>query len=321
MAHSVCRWPAGDRDDDRWSSIWRHHDELLALARPRVVSDSDAEDVVHEALALAAAETNLELERAGAWLNRVVRNRCADMARERSYADKRVVYEKGLARAQQLTEDVVCDTVEAVYLSRRLHELPTRQHEALLHASEGLSNAQIAAAMSTTVKAIESLLVKARRALRTAAAASLVGLGFLGRRRPRGAVSAPALVALGVGLSMCIVQAPSTRVPSRAPSPVMAIQVERTSQQGTDRKTTRSQPHAGMRGAHAAAKSPVSVAAHPRKDTVDFRVGPSHTHLDYRQYGKVTNPVPDVIACVRGGVVVSKHYVGCRVSPGSPDTN
>src|SRR3954447_7561254 len=202
MSRSVCHPPLDSLDAPRWSTIWGHHDELLSFARRRVLSDSDAEDVVHEAMALAAADPNIELHRVGAWLNRVVRNRCADLARERSYADKCVIYEHGRARVQTSTEDLVCDNAEARFLAEMLQTLPSRQHEALMHASQGMSNAQIAVVMSTTVKAIESLLVKARRTLRLAAAAVVAGLAFICRRSPRSATSAASLVALTAGLAV-----------------------------------------------------------------------------------------------------------------------
>src|SRR4051794_33252300 len=125
--------PARDSTEARWQTIWQHRADLLRLARSRVATESDAEDVVHEAMTLAAADPRVELDRAGAWLNRVVRNRCADIARERSYADKRVIYEYGRARVQPLTEDIVCDNAEAAFLTQMLETLPSRQHEALLH--------------------------------------------------------------------------------------------------------------------------------------------------------------------------------------------
>jgi RNA polymerase sigma factor (sigma-70 family) len=301
---------------DRWERIWGHRTELLRLARSRVPSQSDAEDVVHEALTLAAADPNVELDRAGAWLNRVVRNRCADLARERSYADKRVIYEEGRARVQPLTEDVVCDLAEARYLSRVLSDLPSRQHEALVHASEGLTNAQIAAAMSTTVKAIESLLVKARRTLRTAAAAAVAGLAYLVRRAPRSATSSVSLAALTIGLAVYALQ----------PSTPGAVSQQRHIGIRTDNVSTRVQgprpplsprvrPDAGRVPAVPRPPGRPTVTVKPHHRTVEVKAGPSDTKVSVHQHGPLTNPVPDAVKCLRDGVAVSASYVGCRTSP------
>jgi RNA polymerase sigma factor (sigma-70 family) len=318
MTRPTCRPPAEQRSNDRWSALWRHHDELVRLAIRRVPCESDAEDVVHEALALAAADPRVELVRAGAWLNRVVRNRCADLARERSYADKRVVYERGLARVQPLTEEVVCDRAEAAFLARMLRTLPTRQHEALIHASEGLSNAQIADRMSTTVKAIESLLVKARRTLRTAAAALVAGWAVLCRRTPRPMHATVAVAALGIGLSVAAIQGPS-HLP-RQPSPLgdAAIGAEVVDVHTAAVVAGRAhRPTHGIAAHRPRAAGPsAATGAHPRRHDVDVHVGPRHTHVSVDQYGPTTDLVPAAMACLRGGVVVSPSYTGCRTSPG-----
>src|SRR3954447_22928958 len=305
--------------NDRWESIWQHRNDLLKLARVRVLSDSDAEDVVHEAMTLAAADPNVELARAGAWLNRVVRNRCADLARERSYADKCVIYEQGRARIQPLTEDVVCDNAEAVFLARKLEELPSRQHQALVHASMGLSNAQIAAAMSTTVKAIESLLVKARRTLRVAAAALVVGFAFLFRRSSRQATSSIGLVALTLGLGVYALHPAKPVIAQPQPFGPAVIDAQRVAPKLIKvSRTTAPTPRAIALHAKGAVRhpAPVGVKVQRHDPGVDVKVGPSHTKVSVDQYGSLLNPVPDTVACVRHGVVVSPSYVGCRTSPG-----
>src|SRR3954451_869094 len=315
MSRSVCHPPLDSLDDPRWSTIWAHHDELLSFARRRVLSDSDAEDVVHEAMALAAADPNIELHRVGAWLNRVVRNRCADLARERSYADKRVIYEHGRARVQTSTEDLVCDNAEARFLAEMLQTLPSRQHEALMHASDGLSNAQIANVMRTTVKAIERLLVKARRTLRLAAAAVITGLAFLARRSPRSATSSAGLVALSVGLSVFSLITPAPAEQRTAPRLALRPEVVTvglpTGTVHTSATTTQKQQ------IFLHKRPPVSVRVKPHDHSIEVKAGPTDTTVSGHRYGPITNPVPDAKACLRGGVIVSQHYIGCRISPGN----
>jgi RNA polymerase sigma factor (sigma-70 family) len=302
--------------NDRWESIWQHRNDLLKLARARVPSVSDAEDVVHEAMTLAAADPNVELARAGAWLNRVVRNRCADLARERSYADKCVIYEQGRARIQPLTEEVVCDNAEARFLAQMLERLPSRQHEALMHASDGLSNAQIAAAMSTTVKAIESLLVKARRTLRLAAVAAVAGLAFVFRRSPRSATSAASLVALTVGLSVYSLNSPAPGEHRTAPRLALRPEVVTTGLTAdTVHKSATASTSKQRVPSHK--RPPASVQFRPHDPSVEIKAGPTDTKVSGHQYGPVTDPVPDTMACLRGGVIVSKTYIGCRNNSGN----
>jgi RNA polymerase sigma factor (sigma-70 family) len=297
---------------DKWSAIWLHHDSLLRLALPRVSSESDAEDVVHEAMALAAAKPDLDLDTAGAWLNRVVRNRCADLARERSYSQKCVVYEHGRARVQSPTEEGVCDRAEAAFLNQLLQTLPSRQHEALLHASEGMSNAQIATVMSTTVKAIESLLVKARRTLRTAAAAVVAGFAWVMRRRSAGPTSAVGLAALSISVAVLI--APSTPQETPALSPAQSIRDDAAThavavtRAGLQHSAAAHKPRTTTH--HATA--PAQTTAKPRRVDVTVSVGPHHrgATVTFLQDG---NPLsPAVMPCVRQGVEVSLDYIGCK---------
>src|SRR3954469_25131215 len=309
------RDPRRTFSNDRWESIWQHRNDLLKLARARVPSDSDAEDVVHEAMTLAAANPSLELARAGAWLNRVVRNRCADLARERSYADNCVIYEQGRARTQPLTEDVVCDNAEARFLAQMLQSLPSRQHEALVHASQGMSNAQIAVVMSTTVKAIESLLVKARRTLRLAAAAVSTGLAFVARRSPRSAMSSAGLVALSVGLSVFSLITPAPAEQRTAPRLALRPDVVAVGLPTVAVHTSATTAQKQQVLLHK--RPPASVRVEPHHHSIEVKAGPTDTTVSGHRYGPITNPVPDAKACLRGGVIVSEHYIGCRISPGN----
>jgi RNA polymerase sigma factor (sigma-70 family) len=304
-------------DDDRWAAIWRHHDALVRLARPRVTSESDAEDVVHEAMALAAAKQDLDLETAGAWLNRVVRNRCVDLVREQSYADKCVVYEHGRSIVQSPTEDIVCDRAEAAYLNGVLQTLPSRQHEALVHVSAGMTNAQIAAAMSTTVKAIESLLVKARRTLRAAAAALVAGFAVIFRRRPGATTSTVSAIALSVGVTVCILQPPAPQATPNATRQRIAIKAETWEKPVAQQERTRAPVRKVVQQTPHTTTVALKQSVPPRGPGLHLKAGPTHSDAGFEQHGSLTNPMPDIKDCLEAGVVVLHDgYTGCRNSRG-----
>jgi hypothetical protein len=200
-----------------------------------------------------------------------------------------------------------------------LHALPSRQHAALVHASEGLSNAQIAMAMSTTVKAIESLLVKARRTLRTAAAAVVFGVGYLVRRSSRPVASSAALVALTVGLSVYAFN-PATPVPGthRSVPPHLALRPDviatyvaaaPTGRTRSDHAPESSRPTTVIRA--VLSNKQTGARPHTPQPSVHIKEGPGESNVDVSQHNSPLHPISSTIACVQSGIVVSVAYSGC----------
>lgn len=148
--------------------VERHGRRVLALARRMMRNLAEAEEVSQEAF-LRVWQKAGEWQPRGAkfttWLYRVVMNLCLDRKRKPSFApieaagdpaDERPSAETQLARSQR-------DRL----VQAALQALPERQRAALaLSYYEGLSNAEAAAALELSVSALESLLVRARRALR-----------------------------------------------------------------------------------------------------------------------------------------------------------
>jgi hypothetical protein len=170
--------------------------------------------------------------------------------------------------------------------------------------------------MSTTVKAIESLLVKARRALRTAAAAVVFGITYLCRRPTRSAPSAAGLVALSLGLTVFALHpaSPSFAQPSRLGHAKIEAQVITHQPVTKIHNATSSATHVRKSMMHHSASVP--RMGKPPGRSLHAKVGPSDTKVKTKQYGPVLNPVPDAVDCVHGGVIVSTSYIGCRISPG-----
>lgn len=162
------------REDAYTEITERYRDRLVAYARHmlRARGQSAAEDVVQDVLirayrALRADSRPMALR---AWLYRIAHNRCLDELRgERPSAE---LFDDEIAGSAE-------DPVAAVGRRERLRELvgdiqslPAQQRSALvIREIDGLSYAELAEALDTTVPAIKSLLVRARMNLAGAAEA------------------------------------------------------------------------------------------------------------------------------------------------------
>ena len=161
----AARTAAGD--DDAFAQLAaRHRPALLRFARSRLVGREDhADDAVQEGLirALRSLRRGSTPEDPRAWLYVIVRNCCADVRRS------------GTVSAE-LTEDampIAPDVADVVASGDRLDRvvdaigrLPQSQRSVLVEREfEGSSYEQLAARHDTTVGAVKSLLVRARRNL------------------------------------------------------------------------------------------------------------------------------------------------------------
>lgn len=145
---------------------------LLALARRMLGDAAEAEDVAQEAFLRAwkqAPAWRPGAARFDTWLHRVTLNLCYDRLRKRRETpmaeppdrpDPGPAPDRGLETAEL-----------GVQVDRALQALPQRQREAvvLCHYQE-LSNIDAAEIMGVSVEALESLLSRGRRTLRTALA-------------------------------------------------------------------------------------------------------------------------------------------------------
>jgi RNA polymerase sigma-70 factor (ECF subfamily) len=148
--------------------VARHLPRVLAMARRMTGNASEAEDVAQDAFLRVwqkSPDWHAGEARFSTWLYRVVVNLCVDRRRRRSFApieaagdpeDPAPSAESRMAEGQRNRR--VADA---------LTKLPDRQRAALvLTYYEELSNAAVAEIMGVSVSALESLLVRARKALR-----------------------------------------------------------------------------------------------------------------------------------------------------------
>lgn len=159
---------AGDRN--AFSILSRRHARRsLALAGRVLGNAADAEEVVQDVFLriwLNADRWRGGDSRFSTWLYRVVLNRCLDVRRRRTFEPIEDAFEIPAADPDQLT--VVSDRQLAKRVRAAIAELPERQRAALsLCCLEEIGCAEAARVMNVSVSAMESLLVRARRAVRS----------------------------------------------------------------------------------------------------------------------------------------------------------
>jgi RNA polymerase sigma-70 factor (ECF subfamily) len=147
----------------------RHLPAMLGLARRILGNAAEAEDVAQETLmrVWTHAPRWQPLAQFRTWLTRVVVNLCLDRKRRASWV--------GLEAAGDIVdptpsagEKAESDERERM-LATAIDKLPARQRSAIvLTYGEGMSNAQVAEILNTSVSAVETLLMRGKQNLRQA---------------------------------------------------------------------------------------------------------------------------------------------------------
>jgi RNA polymerase sigma-70 factor (ECF subfamily) len=147
----------------------RHAGRTLGLARRILGNEAMAEDIVQDAFLRVWINAPRWRPQAQfrTWLCRIVVNLCLNA--------KRRAGDLPLAAAEHVADPAppADAQLEALERDRRLaaavDALPERQRAAIvLTYQEGLGNAEVADVLDTSISGVETLLVRARRALRAA---------------------------------------------------------------------------------------------------------------------------------------------------------
>jgi RNA polymerase sigma-70 factor, ECF subfamily len=162
----VGRAQAGDRE--AFAELFRRHYPLVLRACSRRLS-SDAEELAQAAFVRAFERIDqcTGEQRFGGWVQVIARHLCTDTARARARAD---AYARAAA-SRRSTSDANWPEEHALRRERMevltgvLRDLPRRQREVLVAREiEGRRPTEIAAALGVSLGAVDSLLLRARRA-------------------------------------------------------------------------------------------------------------------------------------------------------------
>ncbi len=163
----VTRVAAGDRRA-YGLLVDRHLDRTVTIARRILGNQADAEDVAQEAFLRLWRHADRFDERAAkfaTWFYRVTTNLCLDRTRRAPMAPLDAAGDPADTTPGQ--EDALADRRTRAAVAGAVADLPDRLRAAVTLTYEaGLSNAEAAKALDISVKALESLLVRARRTLR-----------------------------------------------------------------------------------------------------------------------------------------------------------
>lgn len=160
-------------DGDRriYADTVRQHSRAIGFYAFRMLnSQSAAEDIAQETfLRLWTHADRWQAERAGisTWLHRVAHNLCIDAMRK----DRSAITDE-LQDDVEGTQEALEQQIEVEMRQQRLQQalamLPERQRSALILTHyQGLGNQAVAQIMDLSVDALESLLARTRRSLRT----------------------------------------------------------------------------------------------------------------------------------------------------------
>jgi RNA polymerase sigma-70 factor (ECF subfamily) len=147
--------------------VERHLEHMIAVAFRMAGGRAEAEDIVQEAflrLWRSAPAWQARNARFSTWFHRVVINLCIDLSRKRKWLPLEAAGD--IDDPAPSPEEKAEDHDMQSQIADALASLPHQQRAAVtLCYYEGLSNREAADVLQTSVKAVESLLVRARRGL------------------------------------------------------------------------------------------------------------------------------------------------------------
>jgi RNA polymerase sigma factor (sigma-70 family) len=162
----------------------------------------DAEDAVQEALLRAAANHGgLDQDRISGWLTAVTIRLCVDSHRKRERESRHWGRAPGNPSPRAVDEEVV-ERDWATWVASHLDRLPPRQRAALLLKADGHDTGTVARHLGVSHRSAESLLARARRALRSVLLPAVVGVAALWHVVARLTGRKAVLIASGAGAAV-----------------------------------------------------------------------------------------------------------------------
>jgi RNA polymerase sigma-70 factor (ECF subfamily) len=147
----------------------RHRDRMVAYAGRYVRERAKAEELAQEIFVKVYTTKSYEAQGSfTSWLYRVATNVCLNELRRPEHRQRFTAYEEQAGHTTP--ESVLIERELSERLERALAQLPDKQRAAFIMARmDGLRHDEIAAALSTTVPAVKSLIHRALVSLRDAA--------------------------------------------------------------------------------------------------------------------------------------------------------
>lgn len=163
----------GDASAER-ALVERHRDALYRLARSATGDPQEALDITQEAFvaAFGALRRYDPARPLGAWLAAITLNKCRDWARRRKVRRWLGLpmpdgVERWVVADAPLPDQTAADRAELAATARAIADLPSNLKDVLLlRTLEGLSQAETAAVLGISEKAVETRLYRAREKLR-----------------------------------------------------------------------------------------------------------------------------------------------------------
>ena len=150
--------------------VRRHLKRAYNVAYGMVYNSADAQDVAQDAMMrvwMYAPTWRAGESAVTTWLHRIVVNCCYDFLRKKARQPQGGELSADIEDMTARTEHDYAETEQKKRLRAMLRSLPERQRMAVtLCYLEDMSNADAAAVMGVHIKALEGLLVRARKALK-----------------------------------------------------------------------------------------------------------------------------------------------------------
>jgi RNA polymerase sigma factor (sigma-70 family) len=154
-------------DDKAFERLYeRHVRDVYRYAAGMLGTAADAEDVTQTTFlnAYRAFKSGTRPEKPHSWLIAIAHNVCRQRFRQAQRRPREVAFDEGVGDGE-IADDLITPTAED--LRRGLSQLPPNQRAAIvMRELEGGSYAEIADLLGISVSAVETLLFRARRALR-----------------------------------------------------------------------------------------------------------------------------------------------------------
>ena len=148
--------------------VHRHVDALYSYALRLSKSPANAEDLVQESWLSAwthAASFDPANAKLTTWLHRILHNRFIDGARKKTEVSDAEAIDAALASGSP--GESIAREERLAALNQMINQLPSEQRAALaLRHFQGFGNEDISHILGVSVRAVESLLARARRSLR-----------------------------------------------------------------------------------------------------------------------------------------------------------